>query len=182
MYAKARAHTKENPYFVPLADASQHGKHVPVCYINYLLPFIYSQQYPNAMKDHILAVTSLDYIHPDQIKSAGITACVDTINGLTLIYFHIPNPSLALFTGAGSVYIPALLGELGVNIVCALNTEPTGLFAHEPEPIPKNLTGLCEAVKKTGADIGMTIQSNIIHLTLLLFFFFSSPSRNCCRS
>ena len=34
------------------------------------------------MKDHISAVTSLDYIHPEQIRAAGITACVDTINGL----------------------------------------------------------------------------------------------------
>ena len=70
-------------------------------------------------------------------------------------------------SGAGSVYIPTLLNELGVTIVGALNTEPTGIFAHEPEPIPKNLTGLCECVKEKGADIGIAVDPDADRLVLV---------------
>ena len=47
----------------------------------------------------------------------------------------------------------ALLAELGCDVV-AINDEPTGLFAHEPEPTAANLTGLCWRVKKEHADLG----------------------------
>jgi len=55
--------------------------------------------------------------------------------------------------GAGGAVTKKLLAELGCR-VSAINDEPTGLFAHAPEPIAENLTGLCEAVKSDGADIG----------------------------
>jgi phosphomannomutase len=55
--------------------------------------------------------------------------------------------------GAGGPITKKLLGELGCN-VCAINAEPTGAFAHTPEPTAENLTGLCEAVKAEGAEIG----------------------------
>jgi phosphomannomutase len=35
-----------------------------------------------------------------------------------------------------------------------MNNEPTGLFAHTPEPTAENLTSLCDAVKKAHADVG----------------------------
>jgi len=38
--------------------------------------------------------------------------------------------------------------------VAAINDEPTGIFAHTPEPVAENLTGLCEAVKSQEAEIG----------------------------
>lgn len=55
--------------------------------------------------------------------------------------------------GAGGRITKKLLTELGCEVT-AINDEPTGLFAHEPEPTAANLTGLCEVVKSEGTDIG----------------------------
>jgi len=55
--------------------------------------------------------------------------------------------------GAGGGITKKLLAELGCR-VSAINDEPTGLFAHTPEPIAENLTDLCSAVKSKGAEIG----------------------------
>ncbi len=55
--------------------------------------------------------------------------------------------------GAGGPLAKKLLTEIGCRVV-AVNTEPTGIFAHPPEPTAENLTGLCEIVKHEKADIG----------------------------
>lgn len=55
--------------------------------------------------------------------------------------------------GAGCTVTPLLLKKLGCELI-HLNNQPDGRFAHEPEPIEKNLTGLCEAVRRHGADVG----------------------------
>ncbi len=55
--------------------------------------------------------------------------------------------------GAGAGVTKKLLAELGCEVT-AINDEQTGLFAHTPEPIAENLTGLCEKVKLCGAQIG----------------------------
>ncbi len=55
--------------------------------------------------------------------------------------------------GAGAGITKILLAELGCDVV-AINDEPTGLFAHEPEPTAANLTGLCWRVKQEHADLG----------------------------
>jgi len=55
--------------------------------------------------------------------------------------------------GAGGGITKKLLAELGCR-VSAINDEPTGLFAHTPEPIAENLTDLCSAVESNGAEIG----------------------------
>jgi phosphomannomutase len=55
--------------------------------------------------------------------------------------------------GAGGRVTKKLLTEFGCE-VSAINDEPTGLFAHEPEPTAENLRGLCEIVKTEGAEIG----------------------------
>jgi len=55
--------------------------------------------------------------------------------------------------GAGGRITKKLLAEFGCEVT-AINDEPTGLFAHGPEPTAANLTGLCDAVKAQMADIG----------------------------
>lgn len=55
--------------------------------------------------------------------------------------------------GAGGRVTKKLLAALGCEVV-AINDEPTGIFAHRPEPTAKNLTGLCKVVKQEKADIG----------------------------
>jgi phosphomannomutase len=55
--------------------------------------------------------------------------------------------------GAGGRVTKKMLAELGCEVI-AINDEPTGIFAHRPEPTARNLTGLCKVVKEKGADIG----------------------------
>ena len=55
--------------------------------------------------------------------------------------------------GAGGRPGVKLLTALGCKII-PVNIEPTGLFAHPPEPTAESLTSLCDAVKKAHADIG----------------------------
>jgi len=57
--------------------------------------------------------------------------------------------------GAGGPAAALLLRQLGPAVeLIHLYGEPTGLFPHTPEPTRENLVGLCEAVKKHGADVG----------------------------
>lgn len=55
--------------------------------------------------------------------------------------------------GAGGAGALRLLEALGCSII-PMNIEPTGLFAHKPEPIEENLASLCERMKSNGAQIG----------------------------
>ncbi len=55
--------------------------------------------------------------------------------------------------GAGGRVTKKMLAELGCEI-SAINDEPSGLFAHGPEPTALNLRGLCEIVKTRGAEVG----------------------------
>ena len=49
----------------------------------------------------------------------------------------------------GGVVIPKLLRELGCEVV-ELNCEPTGYFAHNPEPLPENLTEISQVIVREG--------------------------------
>jgi phosphomannomutase len=56
--------------------------------------------------------------------------------------------------GAGGIHTPILLEELGLRVT-HMNREPTGIFAHPPEPLAENLAELCQTVKKQRAAIGL---------------------------
>ena len=55
--------------------------------------------------------------------------------------------------GSGSIAGATLLSKLGCQL-CHLNATPNGQFPHEPEPIAKNLTALCDEVKRQRAAVG----------------------------
>jgi phosphomannomutase len=55
--------------------------------------------------------------------------------------------------GSGAVSTPQLLEQLGCDVT-VLGAIADGQFAHTPEPVAENLTGLCDAVRETGADAG----------------------------
>ena len=82
---------------------------------------------------HIAAVC--DIVDVPAIEACSFKVVLDSING------------------AGCEGTAMLMDRLGVELI-HLNAEPTGEFAHEPEPIARNLTGLCEAVRQQGAHVG----------------------------
>ncbi len=71
----------------------------------------------------------------EAIRAGGFKVVLDSVNG------------------AGGVGGRMLLERLGCEVV-HINGEPTGEFAHTPEPTAENLTGLCAAVPEHGADVG----------------------------
>ncbi len=64
----------------------------------------------------------------------------------------------------GSLSVPPLLRALGVNDIIVINEEVTGHFAHNPEPLPENLVGLCSAVKDNSATVGIAVDPDVDRL------------------
>lgn len=99
--------------------------------------------------EHINAVLSLDLVDVEAIRKAGFRVAVDAVNS------------------TGGVAIPKLLKALGVETIYELNCEPTGHFAHNPEPIPENLVDISELVKAKGADLGIVVDPDVDRLALV---------------
>jgi phosphomannomutase len=68
--------------------------------------------------------------------------------------------------GAGAAEGKLLLLKLGCRTT-AINDEPTGLFAHKPEPIAENLTGLCKRVLEEKADVGFALDPDADRLAVV---------------
>lgn len=71
--------------------------------------------------EHIDRVLALPLVDADAVRKRGFRVTVDAVNSV------------------GGIVIPRLLERMGVE-VDRLNCEPTGDFAHNPEPIASNLT------------------------------------------
>lgn len=87
------------------------------------------------LTDAVHLAKVLAIVDKDAIAARGYKVTLDSVNG------------------AGGRVTKKLLAELGCEVT-AKNDEPTGIFAHEPEPTAENLRGLCQAVRETRADIG----------------------------
>ncbi|HVP91547.1 MAG TPA: phosphoglucosamine mutase [Terriglobales bacterium] len=68
--------------------------------------------------------------------------------------------------GAGSVLMPEFLEALGCETIL-LNATPDGTFAHQSEPVPENLAGLCRRVREAGADIGFAQDADADRLAVI---------------
>lgn len=66
----------------------------------------------------------------------------------------------------GGISLPPLLEQLGCEVVL-LNGEPTGHFAHNPEPLPANLTALSQKVVEEKADLGIAVDPDVDRLALI---------------
>jgi phosphomannomutase len=97
---------------------------------------------------HIAEVLSLPLVDVEAVRARRFRVVVDAVNSV------------------GGVAIPALLAELGCKVVC-LNCEPTGEFAHNPEPLPENLTEIAEAVVREKADLGVVVDPDVDRLALV---------------
>ena len=98
---------------------------------------------------HIQKILDLPYIDADAIRQRGFKVVVDGINSV------------------GAFAIPAMLGALGVTDVEVLNGEVTGLFAHNPEPLPAHITALTRRVAESGADLGIVVDPDADRLAFV---------------
>lgn len=97
---------------------------------------------------HINAVLDLKLVNAEAIRNAHFKVAVDAINSV------------------GGVILPKLLDRLGVEYTF-LNAEPTGDFAHNPEPLEKNLTGIMDLVKGGGYDMGIVVDPDVDRLAFI---------------
>ncbi len=68
--------------------------------------------------------------------------------------------------GAGAVLVPRFLEALGCQKIL-INDVPDGSFAHHPEPLPENITGLCRTVVAQGADAGFVQDADADRLAVV---------------
>lgn len=99
---------------------------------------------------HIESVLALKLVDVEAIKKANFTVAVDAVNSV------------------GGIVIPQLLRALGVKNVIELNCEATGHFAHTPEPIPENLTGIADLLKTGCADVGFVVDPDVDRLAIVM--------------
>ena len=99
---------------------------------------------------HIDMVKNLPLVDCGKIRKAGFTVAVDAVNSV------------------GGAVIPELLRQLGVENIIELNCEPTGKFAHTPEPIPENLTQIAELMKSGKADVGFVVDPDVDRLAIVM--------------
>ena len=112
---------------------------------------------------------------PDQIKGGSVTEDLDLgIKHADHVLKHVDVESIKArrfkvvidtINGAGCVLGPMLLERLGCEVT-VINGIPDGNFAHMPEPLAINLTGLAEKVKEVGADIGFAQDPDADRLVL----------------
>ena len=97
---------------------------------------------------HINAIIGLDMLDIPLIKANKYKVVVDCVNS------------------TGAISIVPLLEKLDCEVV-VLNSEMTGRFTHDPEPLPKNLKQLSDAVVSEGADIGVAVDPDVDRLVLV---------------
>lgn len=97
---------------------------------------------------HIDAVVALELADLEAIKNRKFKVLVDTINSV------------------GGVILPQLFDRLGVEYKI-LNGEANGDFAHNPEPIEKNLTGIMSEMASGDYDLGIVVDPDVDRLAFI---------------
>lgn len=98
---------------------------------------------------HIEQVLALPAVDVEAVKARRFKVVVDAVNSV------------------GGIVMPQLLHKLGCEVV-ELNCEPTGQFAHNPEPLPENLTEISAAVVREKADLGIVVDPDVDRLAFVM--------------
>ncbi len=101
------------------------------------------------IKKHIDKILKLDLVDKKAIKEKKFRIVVDAVNS------------------TGGIAVPMLLEALGVEEIFKVNCEPTGDFAHNPEPLPENLYELAKVVTKKRAHLGIAVDPDVDRLALI---------------
>ena len=102
----------------------------------------------NAIQKHIIACSGLKCIDLNRIQCRNFRIVIDAVNG------------------AGSHALPAMLESLGCEVI-KLNCEPDGQFTRGTEPLPENLSDLCDAVVANNADGGFAVDPDADRLAVV---------------
>ena len=97
---------------------------------------------------HIDSVLQLKLVDREAISKRKFRVCADTINSV------------------GGIILPKLFQQLGVEYEI-LNGECTGDFAHNPEPLEKNLHGIMSRMRQGGFDLGIVVDPDVDRLAFI---------------
>lgn len=97
---------------------------------------------------HIESVLQLKLADVEAIKKRKFRVCADTINSV------------------GGIILPEFFKALGVDYEI-LNGECTGEFAHNPEPLEKNLQGIMDKMRQGGFDLGIVVDPDVDRLAFI---------------
>ena len=97
---------------------------------------------------HVESVLQLRLADVEAIKKRKFRVCADTINSV------------------GGIILPQLFEALGVDYEI-LNGDCTGQFAHNPEPLEKNLQGIMDKMKQGGFDLGIVVDPDVDRLAFI---------------
>ena len=98
---------------------------------------------------HVQHVLNLELVDKDAIQKASFSVAVDAVNSV------------------GGVAMPALFNALGINNVVKINCEPTGHFAHTPEPLPENLVETSKIVRNSDVDVCFVVDPDVDRLVII---------------
>lgn len=107
-------------------------------------------QYDQAIEDHIEEILKLDLVNVNAIRNANYSVILDCVNS------------------TGGIALPKLLNKLGVSKVKLINGEPTGIFAHNPEPLPDHLHEISAEVNKGNYDVGFVVDPDVDRLAIVM--------------
>jgi len=98
---------------------------------------------------HIELVKALKLVDTEAIRKARFRVAVDAVNSV------------------GGIVFPQLLKELGVAEVTEINCDPSGHFAHNPEPLAENLTETCRIIRDSNVDLGFVVDPDVDRLAII---------------
>lgn len=105
--------------------------------------------YNDAIKDHVEKILQLPLVDENAICDAKFSVAVDGINS------------------TGGMAVSYLLERLGVSTFTVINGQPTGLFAHNPEPLPEHLNEIAYLIKKENFDVGFVVDPDVDRLAIV---------------
>lgn len=101
------------------------------------------------LQKHIDQILALSLVDREAIAARNFRVVVDGVNS------------------TGGLAVPMLLEALGVEQITKIHCEPTGNFAHNPEPLPENLTDIINIAKKDNIDLGIVVDPDVDRLALI---------------
>ncbi|HWA35126.1 MAG TPA: hypothetical protein VG737_13390, partial [Cyclobacteriaceae bacterium] len=101
------------------------------------------------IKKHIDLILKYKHVDVATIRKAKFRIAVDAVNS------------------TGGIAVPMLLEKLGVKKIKKLFCDPTGVFPHNPEPLPEHLAEISKLVKKEKCDLGIVVDPDVDRLALI---------------
>lgn len=101
------------------------------------------------IEKHIEKILALPLVDVEAIRKRNFSVAVDAVNS------------------TGGIAVPMLLKALGVEKITKFYCEPNGLFPHNPEPLPENLTHICNEIAHGKFDLGIVVDPDVDRLALI---------------